>query len=335
MRAARAGLPEADLRDAASFASDRPATPLIDAPALASALGLSRLLIKDETHRWDLNAFKITGAGYALERMERNSSRKNFEGDGSRNSSGKNFSIVTASAGNHGRAVARAARERGLPCRVFLPSDALPQRLAAIRDEGADVVIVDGSYEEAVARAAGDAAATGALLVSDTAPPGDPAIPALIVRGYTRIFSEAEAAWPAPPGLVVVQGGVGGLVGAAAGWLRTRLPNVTLIAVEPEGSACLGESARAGQPITLPHTEPTSMVCLRCATPNSAAWPLIAAGVDGFVTVTDAEADEAVRALARAGIAAGASGACGLAGLAAIAPDFPDTAALIVVTEGP
>lgn len=329
MRADRAGLPEADLRDAASFAPDKPSTPLGDAPALARALGLSRLLIKDETHRWDLNAFKITGAGYALARIAGSEDPRHRW----RGSSGP--AIVTASAGNHGRAVARAARERGLPCRVFLPSDALPQRVAAIRGEGADVVTVNGTYEEAVARAADDAAATGALLVSDTAPPGDPEIPALIVRGYTRIFSEAEAAWPAPPDLVVVQGGVGGLVGAAAGWFRTRLPGVTLIAAEPEGAACLRESARAGAPITLPRTEPTSMVCLRCATPNTAAWPLIAAGVDGFVTVTDAEAAAAVRALAAIGIDAGASGACGLAGLTAIASEFPTAAALIIVTEGP
>jgi len=317
LRAERAGLPEADLRDAASFASDRPATPLVEAPPLASRLGLSRLLIKDETHRWDLNAFKITGAGYALARMAGNSL------------------IVTASAGNHGRAVARAARDCGRSCRVYLPSDAPPRRVAAIRGEGADVISIDGTYEDAVAEAATHAERSGALLISDTTPPGDPEIPSLIVRGYTRIFSEAETAWPAPPDLVVVQGGVGGLVGAAAGWFRTRLPSVTLLAAEPGGAACLRESARAGKPITLAHTEPTSMVCLRCATPNAAAWPFIASGVDGFVTVSDVEAADAVRALASAGIDAGASGACGYAALAAIAPEFPGATALIVVTEGP
>ena len=288
-------------------------------PALAAELGLARLLIKDETARWGLNAFKITGAGYAMAAWH----------------GPRPGAVVTASAGNHGRAVARAARDRGLPCRVFLPADALPARVQAIRDEGADVVQIDGTYEEAVARAGEDAAVTGALLVSDTTPPGDPEIPALIVRGYTRIFSEAASAWDTPPDLVVIQGGVGGLVGAAAGWMRTRLPEATLIAVEPEGAACLRESARAGHPITLAETTPTSMVCLRCATPNSAAWPFIAAGVDGFVAVSDAEADAAVRALGRVGIAAGASGACGLAGLTAIASEFPERAALIVVTEGP
>ena len=241
--------------------------------------------------------------------------------------------MVTASAGNHGRAVARVARERGLPCRVFLPADALSARVAAIRAEGADVMQIAGSYEDAVAQAAAYASEAGALLVSDTSPPGDPQIPSLIMRGYTRIFSEAAAAWSTPPDLVVIQGGVGGLVGAAAAWIRTRLPDATLIAAEPEGSACLLASARAGRPVALAETAPTSMVCLRCAAPSAAAWPFIASGVDAFVTVTDDEARDALDALARQGIPAGASGACGLAGLTAVAPAFPNATALIVVTE--
>jgi diaminopropionate ammonia-lyase len=282
-------------------------------------MGLSRLLIKDETSRWGLNAFKITGASYAMAAGPVLSSSTR---------------IVAASAGNHGRAVARAARDRGLPCQVFLPADALPARVRAIRGEGADVVQVDGTYEDALARAEAEASRTGAMLVSDTAPPGDPAVPALILRGYTRIFSEAAAQWPEPPDVIVVQGGVGGLVGAAAGWTRTRRPEAMLLAAEPEGAACLRESARAGRPITLPSTAPTSMVCLRCATPSAVAWPFIASGVDGFVTVSDDEAGVAVRTLEGIGIAAGASGACGLAALTAVASEFRSRAAMIIVTEG-
>ena len=243
--------------------------------------------------------------------------------------------IIAASAGNHGRAVAHAARLRGVPCRIYLPADAMPARVAAIRGEGADVIQIDGTYEDAVSEASGDARRTGAMLVSDTTPPGPPEIPSLIMRGYTRIFSEAAAVWDAPPDLVVIQGGVGGLVGAAAAWLRTRLPEATLIAAEPEGAACLRESARAGHAIVLARTEPTAMVCLRCASPSKAAWPFIAAGVDGFIGVTDAEAAAAVDTLARIGIPAGASGACGLAGLTAVAKDYAGAKALIVVTEAP
>jgi diaminopropionate ammonia-lyase len=317
---ALAGVTRQELDAVAAFAPHLPATPLHDAGVLASALGLAGLLIKDETRRWGLNAFKITGVSYALGAWQGSAAAR---------------LISCASAGNHGRAVARAARDRGLPCRVFLPSDALPSRVEAIRAEGAEVVQVAGSYEEAVEQAARDARETGALLVSDTVPPGDPEIPGLILRGYTRVFTEAEAVWDFPPDLVVVQAGVGGLAGAAALWTRAALPEATLLVVEPEGSACLMASAAAGRRVMLPATSPTSMVCLRCATPSAAAWPLIAARADGFVTVSDDETEAARALLAVVGIASGASGACGLAGLAAIASDFRGRRALVIATEGP
>ena len=69
--------------------------------------------------------------------------------------------LVAASAGNHGRAVARVAAMRGLRARVFLPARSLPARREAIAGEGAEVVIVDGTYEDAVARAAAEARAAG------------------------------------------------------------------------------------------------------------------------------------------------------------------------------
>lgn len=324
------GLTERELDDVAAYAPARGTTPLREAPALAASLGLSRLMVKDETARWGLNAFKIAGAGYALDRWR-----------GASGGASPPLTLVTASAGNHGRAVARVARERGLACRVFVPANAHAGRIRAMRADGADVVQLDGSYEDALDRAAAESRAPGTLLVSDTAsaaaapaPADRESIPALIVRGYTRIFAEAAAAWPAPPDVVVVQGGVGGLVAAAAGWMRTVLPGAYLIAAEPEGADCLRASARAGRAIRLPSTRATSMIYLRCAEPSAAAWPLIAPGVDAFVAVTDREAEDAVRALAAEGIETGVSGACGLAALTAVAGDFKGRSAMIVVTEG-
>jgi diaminopropionate ammonia-lyase len=322
-----------EIADVESFAAERPPTPLREAPALASRLGLSRLLVKDESSRWGLNAFKITGVAYALERWR-------GPGGGAATPS----RLICASAGNHGRAVARAARERGVPCQVFLPADALPSRVAAIRAEGADVVQIDGTYEDALARASHEARRAGAVLVSDTSEleegatdrgDAEPGIPDLIVRGYSRVFAEAARQWQARPDVVIVQGGVGGLVAAAAGWMASMLPDAQLIAAEPEGAACLRASADAGRAVTLPSTQATAMVCLRCAKPSAAAWPFVAARVDAFVAVSDAEAAAAVRALAEEGIESGASGACGFAALTAIAPELRGRSAMVVVTEGP
>lgn len=323
LRATRARAGAGDLDDVAAFARERPATPLIDVPDLAARLGLRQLLIKDESRRWGLNAFKTTGVEYALARL---ATRSTFS------------RLVCASAGNHGRAVARAARDRGLACRVFLPVDALPSRVDAIRQEGADIV-QEPTYEQALDAAKHDAQAAGTLFLSDTSDAGAKdaaaALPELIMRGYMRVFLEAATAWPSPPDAIVVQGGVGGLVGAAAAWLGATGLDTMLIAAEPDGSACLRASALAGAPAVLPSTAPTSMVCLRCARPSAAAWPWVAAGVDGFVTVSDGETAAAMETLAGEGIASGPSGACGLAALTAIAPALGGRTAMVIVTEGP
>lgn len=310
------------LEAVAAFAPDRPATPLVDAPSLAAGLGLAQLLIKDESSRWGLNAFKITGVSYALSRL----------------STGTAFSrLVCASAGNHGRAVARAARDRGVRCRVHLPIDALPARVDAIRQEGADIAYAE-TYEQALAAAEADARAHGSLLLSDTSatPDGDSEarLPSFIMHGYMRVFIEAATQWPAQPDAIIVQGGVGGLVGAASAWLATAALDATLIVAEPEGSACLRASALAGAPVVLPSTAPTSMVCLRCARPSMAAWPWVSTGVDGFVTVSDRETDAALSALAAEGIRSAPSGACGLAAAMALAPELRDRTVLVIVTEG-
>jgi diaminopropionate ammonia-lyase len=86
------------------------------------------------------------------------------------------------------------------------------------------------------------------------------------------------------------------------------------------------------------------MACLDAGTPSTAAWPTLAAGMEGVVVLADEESDDAARRLAGLGIEAGESGAAGLAGLSALAGD-PDCAplreavgpirsALVVVTEG-
>ncbi len=236
-----------DYRDVARFYASHPelnATPLRSLPGLASELGIGTLLVKDESHRFGVEAFKITGAQYAIERLGRTSVGRG---------------LVCATAGNHGRAVARVARERGTRCTVFLPAadpDAHPieqatraARVAAMHADGADVVESGGSYEQAVARAVEYAGMSGATIVSDTSWPGYDAIPRSIMAGYTRVLEEARQQWNALPDVVFVQAGVGGLVCAVASWFafhyRDRRP--FLIACEPDSAACLLESARAGR----------------------------------------------------------------------------------------
>ena len=326
-------------------------TPLKRLHSLAASLGIAAVDAKDETARFGVNAFKIVGVRYAVHRLGDDAASRG---------------VVCATAGNHGRAVARVARQKRVPCTVFVPAlrtgDPLERatreaRVAAMRDDGATVVDVEGTYEEAVRRAQAFGESTGATVVSDTAWDGYEQIPRWIMAGYTQIFEEAAAQWDAPPSLVVVQGGVGGLVCAAASWFAWRAaPGAAtsarpyFVAAEPEQAACLLESARAGAPVHLDGSLETIMAGLRCAEPSPAAWPAVAAGVDAFVTVSDAETVEQVERLRAAAeaerIDAGPSGACGVAALTAIvraetldtlraaARLDRSTRALVVITEG-
>jgi diaminopropionate ammonia-lyase len=323
-----------------------PPTPLISLRAAAQHLGLAAADVKDESHRFGVNAFKILGVRYAVHRLGDEAARQG---------------LVCATTGNHGRALARVARQKSVPCTVFVPvartSDAVEHetrasRVAAMREDGASVVKVDGTYEDAVRRAAAFGRDKGATVVSDMSWDGYDEIPRWIMAGYTQLFEEAFSQWDSPPGLVIVQGGVGGLVCAAASWFAWRFgaERPFLIAAEPEHAACLLASARAGVPVTIDSTLDTIMAGLRCAEPSPAAWPAIAAGIDAFVTVPDERVVEAMRLLRSADenerIEAGPSGACGVAALHEIAltPDFAalrsvaqmtgSTRALVVVTEG-
>ena len=342
---------DADYRDVhAYFAAhpELPPTPLRSLTALAAQLGVGAVHAKDETHRFGLNAFKIAGVRYAIHRL----------GDAA-----VARGLVCATAGNHGRAVARVAKQKHAPCTIFVPA-AAPHleplerrtrfdRVNGMRDDGAIVVEVEGSYEEAVRDAEAHARQTGATIVSDTSWDGYEQIPRWIMAGYTQLFEEANSQWDAPPHVVLVQGGVGGLVAAAASWFAWKFGDRRpyLIACEPDHAACLLASAEHGEATTLIEEPRTIMAGLRCAEPSPAAWPAIAAGVDAFVTVSDQQAIDTIAALGRAAdpaerIEAGPSGACGAAALVALAtaPELAalrtacrldrSTRALVVITEG-
>ncbi|MGB0675463.1 MAG: pyridoxal-phosphate dependent enzyme, partial [Candidatus Nanopelagicales bacterium] len=124
------------------------ATPLMDLPALARDLNVGRVVAKDESSRLGLPAFKALGASWAIERIL----RTHAETSGT-------TTIVTATDGNHGRAVAHFARHFGHRSLIFIPDGVHPSAVQAIQDEGADVREVGGSYDDAVAAAASAATA--------------------------------------------------------------------------------------------------------------------------------------------------------------------------------
>ncbi len=291
-------------------------TPLQRLPTLAGTLGIGALFVKDETARAGLPAFKITGVAFTIDRLL---------AAGEINS---DSILVAATAGNHGRALAHVARDRGLQAKIYVPCDAAPARVEAIRSEGAEVVVSSGNYDFAVRQAADDAKAKGWIVVSDTAWPGYEQIPRWIKAGYTQVMAEAEREWTTSPDVVLVQGGVGGLVCATLSWLCWRYGQERpyFIVCEPSGSACLQEAARAGQSVTLDDPPPTLMECLRCGEASSLALPVISAAADAFVAIDDEWCAQAMQTFARPyendpTLVVGAAGACGLASLLAILQD--------------
>jgi diaminopropionate ammonia-lyase len=299
-------------------------TPVHQLDGIASELGLAAVQVKDESSRLGLPAFKILGASWAVERALRDKPAVH--------------TLVAASAGNHGRAVARAAALRGLACRVFLPERSLVLRRQAIAGEGAEVVVVNGTYEDAVVAAARGASEEGTALIADV---GETGPAEWVIDGYATLFS--EAARQATYDLILVPVGVGSLAAAAA--RHGAQAGAQVIGVEPTAAACLSASLARGVPTAVP-TPGTTMAGLDCAEISRAAWSSLRRGVAGTVTITDNEADAAVRELAANGLAIGESGAAALAGLRALQngedcrglrehlATNPQTRVLLIATEG-
>ncbi|MGE0042565.1 MAG: diaminopropionate ammonia-lyase [Vicinamibacterales bacterium] len=335
---------DADYARQRAFFDARPdlrPTPLRRLPGLARLLGLRAIWAKDETGRFGLTAFKAAGARFAVETLLE-------EG-----AIAPGATLACASEGNHGRAVARAAREAGCACRVYMAATAAAARVAAIEDEGATVVRVQGTYDDAVGQAAHEARAHGWTVVSDTSWPGYEDIPRRIMLGYTRLMDEAADAWGPGPDTIFVQGGVGGLLAAVASWTAWRYGQArpAIVSVEPSSAACLLESARAGAPVHVHGPLTTVMAGLRCGDVSPLAFSALRPIVDAYMAIDDDWAVEGLRRLARPSggdraIEAGASGAAALGGLLAALHDpemaevkarlglGPGSRVAVLVTEG-
>lgn len=304
-------------------------TPLTSLPSVAAELGVGHVLIKDESHRLGLPAFKILGASWAVCRTlcEANgldlgtvtlASLKQYI----RNEIApeRRPVLVTATDGNHGRAIARVARLLGVAARIYLPRGVSGAAIQAIRDEGASLVETDLAYDDTVAHAAQSVqGSTIDVLVQDTSWQGYTDIPRWIVDGYATLFEEvdealSEAGIPGPH-LVASPVGVGSFAQAMVDHYRSRDGEApSLLSVEPWSAACLVQSLAAGELLSV-ETGFTIMTGLNCGTPTELGWPSLAAGIDAAVSVTDDECRKAVEDLTKLGQDAGPCGASTLAGV--------------------
>jgi diaminopropionate ammonia-lyase len=282
-------------------------TPLVELPTLAAELRVGRVLVKDESSRLGLPAFKVLGASWACAQVLARTLGAH---------------LVTATDGNHGRAVARMARHFGVGATVFVPEALLPKTADLIASEGAEVIRVAADYDDAVCRAAYYAdQEPGRALVQDTAWDGYTEVPGWIVTGYRTLLREVDDELGGPPDLVAVPVGVGSLAEAVVGHYRqadTSHPSV--LSVEPDTAACVLASLLHGEPVSVP-TAATVMAGLNCGTVSATAWPVLRDGCDAAISVADDDALRAAADLEALDVSSGSSGAATLAGVRAALAD--------------
>jgi N-carbamoyl-L-amino-acid hydrolase len=371
-QAARRGY-DAELREILSLAAGRAArkrlstwsllsghpTPAWSLPGLARALGLASLTVKDESMRSSLGSFKALGAPNALIQL----ALRRWLGcawsaedllAGRHSEALKSFVVISATDGNHGRALAAAARSLGCRCVIVLHANVSLEREQAITAFGAEIVRVPGNYDESVLEAARLAREKGWEVVSDTSYEGYEDVPRDVMQGYGIVTEELleNALDPAtcPWTHVVLQGGVGGLAAGVVShfWERFGPERPRFIIVEPEQADCLYRSAVQGRPTSATGNVESVMAGLACGATSPLAWRFLQPSIDLFMTVPDDRAVLAMRVLAEGAhgdvpIVSGESGAAGLAGLQVLTSEAEcrrrlgldcDSRVLLISTEG-
>ena len=325
-------------------------TPLRDMPALAELAGVGRVLVKDESSRLGLPAFKVLGASWATvlavaDRLGGSADWGSLDDlGGSVADQLGSLRLAAATDGNHGRAVAHMARLLGIDATIAVPDGTAPARIDGIASEGAEVIVSPGTYEDAVTLVAGMASAS-TLIVSDTSWPGYEDVPRRVIEGYSTIFAEIEdQAAGTPIDLAVIPLGVGALGASAGTCLRAGrdLDDAPLlVGVEPTSAACVVAAVRAGHLVEIPGPHDSIMAGLNCGLASMLALPTVTATFDAFLAIDDDRCRQAIRALADAGLDVGETGAAALAGLLALVDEHrdelpvPNTATvLLLVTEG-
>lgn len=308
-------------------------TPLARLSGMADRLGLGELLVKDESYRFGLNAFKVLGGSFAMARYiagqtGRDVSETTYEyltGAQLKKDFGQ-ASFFTATDGNHGRGVAWAANKLGQKAVVHMPKGSAKTRFDNIQKEGAQVTIEEMNYDDCVRLAAKEAGETkNGVIVQDTAWEGYEDIPGWIMQGYGTMAAEAARQLRQleinRPTHIFVQAGVGSLAGAMVGYYTNLFPGdpPKMIVMEASAADCLYQGAAAGdgKPRIVGGDLQTIMAGLACGEPNTISWDILRNHVSAFVSCPDWVSAKGMRMLAAPvkgdpAVTSGESGAVGM-----------------------
>ena len=271
-------------------------TPLVSLPHLATYLGVKAILVKDESKRFGLNAFKVLGGSYALGRVlaeHLNININEIDLKTVANKLKQPLVFTTATAGNHGTGVAWAAREMGQKAVVYMPKGSPQASVERIRGLGAECIVTDVNYDDTVRLANKTAEENNWMLVQDTAWDGYEQIPTWISQGYMTMADEAiDQAVDASEGLpthVMLQAGVGAMAGGVLGYLVDRLgaENIKTIIGEPSVADCIYRSGNAGEMVNVTGDLSSIMAGLACGEPNPITWPILRDSSHSFISAED------------------------------------------------
>jgi len=290
-------------------------TPLIELPELAKNLGIKKLLIKDESYRFGLHAFKALGASYAMSKQINENPEIEI--------------FCTATDGNHGKAVAWMATKLNKRAIIYMPKGTVAARIDSIKKEGADVIVIDKAYDIAVEmakkRVSFENQQSGLkkwCLIQDTAWKGYEEIPLDIMKGYwTQIHEVTKQILDKKIDLVILQSGVGSWAASIVDYIITQWEKTPFfISVEPHSANCLFESIKRGKRISIQNNKSTNMAGLDCGSVSTLAWNILSENLAGSISISDSLCEKSMITLANPligdpMIVSGESGASGLAAL--------------------
>lgn len=257
-----------------------------------------------------IGAFKVRGAYHAISRIPEERRAKG---------------VITHSSGNHGQAVAYAARALGIPAVVVLPGDSVPLKIERVREFGAETVLVP------VAERLSTAEKLAAEREMTFIPPYDHPD---VIAGQGTVGLEIVAAVPDVEVVLVPVGG-GGLISGVAVAVKALRPDAKVVGVEPELAADARDSRRAGHLVEWPVEQRVRTIAdgLRGSLAELTLRHITAL-VDDIVTVSEDEIRGTVAALARAGVTAEPSGAVATAGYLHHHAELPPGKTVAVVSGG-
>lgn len=308
-------------------------TPMVSIEETAKLCHVKDIYLKDESKRYGLNAFKALGAMYAIDKIVKEKGED------------KDYLFVTATDGNHGKAVAFSAAKKGCRSVIFMPKGTVAARKKAIEDiEGATVYLTDLNYDDAVRKAMAYADENDGIFVQDTGFAGYEDIPWDITLGYTKLAMEIEEdLGDVIPTHIFLQAGVGSMAGGVTGYFVDKYGDKCpkIVIMEAYESACIYKSAEKDGFAAIGGFPETIMAGLNCGEPNALTLPVLLDHASYFVKVPDNVTEDGMRRLGKEGITAGECGGIGTGLLMNLTDEMrdelginEDSVIVLISTEG-